>query len=162
LLFFVLDLNGLLKKLARLRAESLNLDAGDPHETCTTTDEQINRTREEHIRDLRRLIGEDPSGYPSIPPPDFNTDSLNAKYPFHLFALDEIIRALLFLLDTSLSDLTAASRDIRSHRFNGRRHGGTAHAPQFTYCRLPRTLGQGWRHTTLGPQRRKEQGLGGI
>jgi hypothetical protein len=102
-----LDLKNLLKRLIALQEESRRLDVGNENA-------HINRTRDEHIRGIYQLLGEDISGDPSIPPLDSVISAPDAIPTSNPITKSELLAMLLALLDTTHSTSTASSRNVCS------------------------------------------------
>ena len=97
----------MLKKLIALREESRRLDGGNKST-------HVASAQEEHIIELYRLLGEDITEDPSIPPLNSIIPALNAIPTSDPVMDSERLAMLLTLLDTTHSASTTSSCNVRS------------------------------------------------
>jgi len=97
----------MLKKLIALREESRRLDGGNKST-------HVASAQEEHIIELYRLLGEDITEDPSIPPLNSIIPAPNAIPTSDPVMDSERLAMLLTLLDTTHSASTTSSRNVRS------------------------------------------------
>ncbi len=102
-----IDLKDLLKKLIALREESRKLDIGNENA-------YIDGARDEGIREMYQLLGEDISKDPSIPPLYSVISATNTITTSIPIAKNECLAMLLTLLDTTHSTSAASSRHVHS------------------------------------------------